>query len=140
MSAYYTSSYQVSSLKQETELLLLRMLALQQKAYMSAQTETITFDTALHCYTDDTHTHQLPRHCYFGFPRACLGPPSAPTHPIVDSVSFANQHYAAHADGSVTSGAVYITDGVNTYAICVPIASTGNAYLYCYTHMQWKRL
>lgn len=68
------------------------------------------------------------------------GPPSRPTERINSPCTFLDNCIQFYPDGTITSGALYITDKAQTtlYAITVPVDAIRCIRLYKYTHGSWQ--
>jgi len=80
---------------------------LRRKAVVEQQPQSIRF-TSLGYSAD--REWQLPANVIFGIHKAVKGPPSDPKKPLNSAITFRNNTLEIYPDGTVSAGAVYLTD------------------------------
>lgn len=104
---------------------------LQQKALLTGSTITMTCNMS--CFHADT-THELTKPWYFGVLPGIKGPPSRPKKELTTGdACFIIQ------DGRISSGSLYLTDGVSQYALTVDAADKVCIRSYWYNGT-WQQL
>lgn len=127
-------------MRAEIEKLYALFLYLQQYALLTGNQQTITFNTAHNTYQTSNKTTPLAAGIRFGFLPGTYGPPSSPTHPIKQAVTFDKHQIKFGSDGTISSGTLYLTDSKNSfmYAVTTPIAHIPYIRKYYYTMHAWK--
>lgn len=120
----------------EAQKLLMTCRRLQYQAISTNQEQILTFDPINHSYTYATTTIRLNRSVSFGAHPAIQGPPSHPTHPIANPITFAQKRIVFTPDGIIQPGSLYLTskDKQILYALCSPVSQVSFLRLYRYDH------
>ncbi len=111
-------------------------------AISTGQEQTITIDTATQCYSTPDYTYTLPPAVRFGALDNALGPPSSPQTPITALCTFNNNKIHFSADGTISSGIIYIVDRNKKvgYALSNGVGSVSYLRLYRYDKKKWIAL
>lgn len=109
---------------------------LQRTAMMLQQPQTLQFDVQHGRYRFKKTEHCLPAHVQFGAALGVKGPPSAPDKTIENPITFQNSTITFFSDGTIQSGAVYLTDrsGRYTYALSCAVSQISYLRKYQYTN------
>ena len=101
---------QHSTLTYEIDRLSSVILALQRKALLDNQTQKLTFDPSHNHYKADV-LHTLSPGIFFGILPSVKGPPSKPIRELKQAITWPENTLYCYPDGTISSGAVYLTDG-----------------------------
>lgn len=99
----------------EVEKLATVCLYLRQLALVTQRNQTLMIDQLTNTYRSEECTYALSSGVRFGFLPNTYGPPSNPQSLIVKGVTFSNEKIVFHADGSISSGTLYLVDSLATY-------------------------
>lgn len=139
-----TYFYTFDSFVVRCELMNLRMLCqkIRYDAISSEQEHTITIDPTMHLYYTTTYKHNFPPAVRFGTIDNALGPPSSPHNPINSLCTFNNNKIYFYADGTISSGIIYIIDRNKKigYALSNGVGSVSYLRLYRYDKSKWVPL
>lgn len=118
----------------EADKLLATCRRLQYQAQATNQQQEIRFDTPHKSYTYETTTNHLTRSVSFGFFNNVKGPPSKPSTPITNPVTFVQNRIVFTPDGIIQPGSVYLisNDKQVMYALCSPVSYVSFLRLYRY--------
>lgn len=118
------------SVRAELHRLYTVFVYMRRKAIIDQQTYSIIFST--HSYQADTD-HQLSDQVQFGAP-VILGPPGDPQKKIAHYSSWPADTVHFYADGTISSGAVYLTDSSRrcTYALTADASAVTGLRRYEY--------
>ena len=128
-----------------SELELLCLCA-QHTACASNQQQTITIDVANNRCTLNTWCVELPKTCSFGFTPHALGPPSEPTKPITQAVTFPAEtgQYTIlfQPTGVISPGTAYIIDKQESQlgALTCGVSQVSYIRRYVYKNRTWQLL
>jgi prepilin-type N-terminal cleavage/methylation domain-containing protein len=100
---------------------------------------TIEIDPVANNYHAHGMQVQLPAQVCFGVVPGAFGPPSSPTQSIVQPVTFKDHKIVCNADGSMSSGIVYLTDKEHSlgYALSNGVGAASYLRLYRYDGNTW---
>lgn len=106
----------------EVEKLATVCLFLRQQALVTQHEQTLLFDQNNHTYASQDCIYRLCSGVRFGFLPKMYGPPSSPKSLIHQAITFHNQKISFYADGTMSSGTIYIVDaaGASCYAVTIP--------------------
>jgi type II secretory pathway pseudopilin PulG len=126
-------------LRMEIEKISMFFYFLQQRALMVHADQMLIFDEIKNTYSTKDYQEKLSSGIRFGFLPAVMGPPSKPQYSISKAISFANNTAIFYADGTISSGTIYITDDAHTalYAITVPISAISSIRAYRHNAGSW---
>lgn len=108
-----------------------------QFAVATGKQELFMFDVEKNRYTIGALQEALPHGIRFGASPGVFGPPSSPKNSIDRPVSYPNQVCLCSPDGTLSSGCVYITDGLKTVAITTPVGSSVDVRMYITSDTRW---
>jgi hypothetical protein len=97
------------SVRAELELLCATFIFMQRKAILEHEPCRLIFDDKRACYKA-AECHALKPGVCFGFLPGVLGPPSLPTVPLTDSITWPEKVVTFYPNGTISAGAVYLTD------------------------------
>jgi type II secretory pathway pseudopilin PulG len=133
------------SVCQEIQKLRYFILCMQHQSRLGNEMKSITFcpsDTAC-CYTtEDKKTYFFHNEVFFGFQRGLLGPPSRPTKPIEQAITFSHNTVCSYEDGMLDAGTIYMTnkDKSITYALTTAVGSESLCRIYKFDAGSWHLL
>lgn len=130
----------------EAEKLVATCRYLRQRAMSANTLQKLVFDVDQNAYfyqTDHERTAtKLSSRVRFGVGSATvLGPPSAPTTVITESVTYQHHEILFYPDGIISAGLVYLSDtsGKYIYALSSPVSEVSFLRTYVYDGT-WKLL
>jgi type II secretory pathway pseudopilin PulG len=109
---------------------------LRQSALVKHQDQTLVFNQQNGTYSSGDNTYTLAKGVRFGFLPDTYGPPSSPIHRIAKAVTFDKGKITFYADGSISSGTVYLIDSNNNYFYALTTPSAQMAYVRKYEYQQ----
>jgi Tfp pilus assembly protein FimT len=136
-------------LRSETDKLFTVFSFLQQKAIASNQEQQLYFDVGKNVYSYQGKAGgnvvcALPKPVMFGFFQHAKGPPSRSSKKINASVTFKKTEKGKRiirffADGTMSSGTVYLVDKdkMYMYAVTISVAQVSFVRMYRYDHDHW---
>jgi hypothetical protein len=103
-----------------------------QKARTLHTDVTILYNEQEGTYQCDTITEQLPSFIIFGASQGIKGPPASPKDSVTQAITFPGKKVICYADGTISSGSIYITDQdrMYTYAITVGVSQVSFIRMY----------
>lgn len=124
----------------QVDYLLTQCTALQYKAVALNKAQSITFDRNKKCYYANSKVESLPATVQWGAPAHVKGPPSHPEQLISNPITFAHECINFYPDGTMNSGAVYLTDQSHSccYALTIPVGEVPYIRTYQY-HKNWQQ-
>lgn len=127
--------------RSEVDLLINTIEAQRAIAVIDRKDNAIVFNKEQK-YEYDTITHTFARSVGFVYPSHSYGPPSAPTSPIKQAVSFVDNKLICFATGAMSSGVLYIGSLAQNcfYALSSAIGEWGVLRLYWYDKNKWKKI
>lgn len=125
--------YERSTVRREIDRLYAVMLFMQRKAIIEGTVCSILFNDKEQSYMADS-THRLSGGVKFGAGAGIKGPPSRPERTIIDPCSWQHSTCFFYPDGTISSGAIYMTDarGAHTYALTCDASETNHIRRYYY--------
>jgi hypothetical protein len=119
--------------------LYMTCMTLSQKAQLSKQNITLTFNLDKNSYSYQNHSETLPSFLIFGYPPGSKGPPSSPQSLITHPITFTHNQIIFYKDGTIQSGTIYITNAQRTllFALSSPIAQISYLRRYHYVSDKW---
>ena len=125
--------------RSEIDILYATACYLQQRALATNQAQCLTFNIDDHTYSFGKTTYRLPPVVRFGSGTGALGPPSAPSKPIVNACSFSERSIIFWPDGIIKAGTVYLVDRKqrDTFALSSGIGSIACLRKYHYKQGAW---
>jgi prepilin-type N-terminal cleavage/methylation domain-containing protein len=99
-----------SALTHEVDRLSSALLSLQRKALLDRQTYKLMFVQSKNSYTTDV-PHALIPGISYGILPGVKGPPSRPTCALKQAITWPDNTIYCYPDGTISAGAVYLTDG-----------------------------
>jgi len=113
----------------------------QRHAILHRKKEIFTFSLKNQTYTFCGITHTLSKGVYFDVLPDVLGPPSSPHAPLTSACTFKHNHIIMHPDGTMSAGAIYITDTNKQRLYACTIAVAPYAYVRRYRWQnRWQKL
>ena len=125
-----------SVLNYEIDRLSSVILSLQRKALLENQTQKLIFDPPHNSYKADV-PHLLSRGISYGILPSVKGPPSRPTHVLKQAITWPADTIYCYPDGTISAGAVYLTDGTALAALTCDAAEVCHLRRYSYKG-SWK--
>lgn len=120
-------------IRAELEKIRILITYTQQVAITNNQEQNIIFDSNRQEYYTTDNKETLPRMIRFGIIPHVYGPPSKPTTPITNPITFVDQTLRCYPDGTISSGTLYLTDNNgNLYALTTPISEISFIRTYYY--------
>jgi type II secretory pathway pseudopilin PulG len=112
----------------------------QQVAVAANRTQYIVCDTENASYTYNSVRHMLRKGAVYGYPANTKGPPACPEGNLTKSVTFMHDTIVFQPTGTISSGAIYITDNKNTccYALSSGVSSVSCLHCYEYRKGIWS--
>lgn len=139
-----TYFYTFDSFIVRSEIMNLRMFCQKTRydAISSGLEQTITIDTTTQRYYTADYTYTLPPAVHFGTIDNALGPPSSPQTPIKALCTFNNNKIHFYADGTISSGIIYIVDRNKKvgYALSNGVGAVSYLRIYRYDKKKWIAL
>lgn len=132
LAAINTRYLNKAAITAEINLLYAACHYLQQVAITHNQQQELVFDSSKNSYTIDGQCHQLPKTICFGVLPDAKGPPSSPHNTLSKAITFANNIITFSPDGIISSGAVYLTDSRELYALSSSVAHASFLRTYRY--------
>jgi type II secretory pathway pseudopilin PulG len=120
--------------RQDLERLVVVCRFLQQTAMINNVSKELIFDRKNKSYTYDSITEKLSRTTEFGVLPGTLGPPSDPSRPEVQPITFSNEKIIFHPDGIIQPGTVYLIskDMHIMYALTCAVGQVSFLRIYRY--------
>lgn len=116
----------------------------QYKAMMNGKPVIIQCSSAGNSYSCEQSMHQLTNGVCFGTVTEAKGPPSAPTKPITNPITFERESITFTPDGMMQSGALYLVDAKKQvmYAVTNGVSAVSFLRIYQYDGQQhaWKEI
>lgn len=109
---------------------------LRQCALVTNQEQTLMFNHHKGTYSSGEYTYSLAAGVRFGFLPNSYGPPSNPQHLISQAVTFKNGKITFYADGTISSGTVYMIDAKDTYFYAL---TTPSAQMPCIRKYEYEQ-
>lgn len=136
-----TYFYTFDSCIVRSELMYLRMFCqkIRYDAISTGQEQIVTIDPLVHSYYSPYYKHVFPPAVRFGVMDNALGPPSSPQQPINSLCTFNNNKIHFYADGTISSGIIYIVDRNKKvgYALSNGVGAVSYLRLYRYDKKKW---
>ncbi len=118
----------------ELEKLRACMLYVQARACSEQKQKVLTFNLKEHSYTADTQCTKLTPAVRFGIRKDVKGPPSDAVYTLKDSITFVEHKAIFYPDGTISSGAVYLTDHKHSCLYALTSGISQVPYLRRYTY------
>ncbi len=117
-------------------------LFLRQLALVTHQNQELLFNSSTGVYHSANRTYSFASGIRLGFLPNMQGPPSKPHHTINQAITFKNNKISFFADGTISSGALYLVDSSGTYcyALTTPSAQAPFIRIYEYIQQGWALL
>jgi prepilin-type N-terminal cleavage/methylation domain-containing protein len=130
-----------SYVRAELEKLYSSALYLQAQACREQRIHTLTIHLRSNTYSVGSFVHALHPSVIFGFKGGMYGPPSCPLKPLKDPLSFKHNSIVFYPDGTISAGALYLTDKDAScgYALTSGVTQVPYIRLYAYDK-KWKPL
>ncbi len=122
---------QHSALTYEIDRLSSVILALQRKALLDNQTQKLTFEPTHNRYKADV-LHTLSPGISYGILPSVKGPPSKPLRELQQAITWPANTLYCYPDGTISSGAVYLTDGKTLAALTCDASAVSHIRRYSY--------
>jgi prepilin-type N-terminal cleavage/methylation domain-containing protein len=129
------------NVRAELETMHTLITSLHYRALATAQDQELFLDPEHHCYSYNKTIHALGSGVTFGFLPGTQGPPSKPLHPVTQPLSFVHQKIICSAQGTLSSGVLYLTDAHKEcmYALTIPVGEVAGIKKYRFDN-QWVAL
>ena len=136
LSLKLSSAYHSLSARAELNRLQTVITYLRRKAIITQQSATITFHQD--GYTADRTWH-LSSGVEFGSIPGVKGPPSDPKKPLSSAITFCNNRLELFPDGSVSAGAIYMTDASRSCLYALTSDASAFSGIRCYRYREkWE--
>ncbi len=132
LSVSQTSFFHRFLMRSEIEKMYTLFFYLNQRALVSNQEQTLHFDIEKNTYQAGNRVEKLVHSLCFGILPQVNGPPSQPTKPLTQSITFVDATAHFYPDGTISSGSIYITDNDHTLLYALTISVGHISYLRKY--------
>lgn len=113
----------------------------QRHAILQRKKEIFTFYPEQGTYSFCDTLHTLSKEVHFGTLPDVLGPPASPHTPLTTACTFKDNQIIMHPDGTMSAGAIYITDTNQQRLYACTIAVAPYAYVRRYRwQKKWQKL
>jgi Tfp pilus assembly protein FimT len=123
-------------IRSEIEKLASVCLFLRQSALVTHRDQTLVFNQMHSSYSSEQASYTLASGVKFGFLHNSYGPPSNPSNLINQAVTFKREKIVFYADGTISSGTIYLIDATQNYfyALTTPSGQLPCIRKYEYQH------
>lgn len=116
-------------------------ITLQQKATVTQEKQSLTFNGDQRSYFFNNQTEKLLPGISFNFIPGLKGPPSNPKKLVTRAITFPDQVITFYPDGTISAGTLYLINREQQqYALTVPISKASFTRKYQYRQKQWVYL
>jgi prepilin-type N-terminal cleavage/methylation domain-containing protein len=140
ISLHFLSLSGTVPLRVEVERLRTHLLYLQKKAQLERKPQHLVFDVERRGYKTVQEWHAFSPGLSIAIKKELLGPPSHPDKPLIQAVTFFNKTVTCYADGTISAGAVYLTDSRAFYALTCDASELTCIRCYESDGKNWKLL
>jgi hypothetical protein len=134
ISFQFVRVHSTAMLAAEIEKLYAVMTFLQRKAHAEKCDQILYCDTKTNTYRFDNTNIALGPSIIFGTDNGICGPPYKPEKIITDPITFKNHMIFFYADGTISSGTIYITDTQKSGVYALSSAVSQVSYMRKYKY------
>ncbi len=126
-------------MRSEIEKMYTLFFYLNQRALVSNQEQTLYFDVEKNTYQSGERVEKLAPSLCFGILPQANGPPSHPTKPLTQPITFIDTTVHFYPDGTISSGSIYITDNEHSllYALTISVGHISYLRKYRFNNSSW---
>ncbi len=128
------SCFARSMVRSQMDMLAAHCMHAQRCAQLANEPIQVTFDLAHQAYTVQGYHHALGGNVRFGVVPGVQGPPSTPTKPIGNPVTFPQCRITFWPSGIMQAGTVYLVDATHQYQYALSCAVSTFSYLRKYRY------
>lgn len=130
----YFSSFERFIIQAELEKIAMLCFFLQHQAIAANRETLLSFNTATNSYTHNTAKNSLSLGVNFDIMPNTYGPPSNPTKLLTTGITFDNNSIRFFPDGSMSAGAIYLTDKNKRWCYALTSGISHITYLRKYSY------